>query len=225
MSDSDVSRRVLLGGGFGLAGLLTLGLAACGARAAQRAPATVSAASTTPPHGTPAKARAAQAHPATTTGHASSSADGALPAPAADSHPPPPVSSDHPPPASSAGPTTGQTPTPTPARSTPVPQPTQPTPPPGTLAKLSDVPVGGSIAANLNGKPVTVGRPDASTAVGFSAICTHLGCTVNAGGPQLHCPCHGSIFDAFTGAVVQGPAPSPLPAITVTVEGGYVVAG
>ena len=89
---------------------------------------------------------------------------------------------------------------------------------------MSDVPVGGSIGASLNGKPVTLARPDAATAVGFSAICTHLGCTVNAGGPQLHCPCHGSIFNAFTGAVVQGPAPSPLPAISVAIEGNYIVA-
>ncbi len=42
-----------------------------------------------------------------------------------------------------------------------------------------------------------------------SAICTHLGCTVNLAGSGFHCPCHGSVFDQ-AGAVVSGPAPAPL---------------
>ncbi len=45
----------------------------------------------------------------------------------------------------------------------------------------------------------------------LSAICTHLGCTVNrvASGEGYFCPCHGSRFDA-NGAVTSGPAPRPL---------------
>jgi cytochrome b6-f complex iron-sulfur subunit len=42
-----------------------------------------------------------------------------------------------------------------------------------------------------------------------SAVCTHLGCTVNLSGKGFHCPCHGSVFDQ-SGAVVSGPAPSGL---------------
>jgi cytochrome b6-f complex iron-sulfur subunit len=42
-----------------------------------------------------------------------------------------------------------------------------------------------------------------------SAVCTHLGCTVNLAGDGFHCPCHGSVFDK-SGAVVSGPAPSGL---------------
>lgn len=42
-----------------------------------------------------------------------------------------------------------------------------------------------------------------------SAVCTHLGCTVNLAGDGFHCPCHGSVFDQ-SGAVVSGPAPSSL---------------
>lgn len=44
-----------------------------------------------------------------------------------------------------------------------------------------------------------------------SAVCTHLGCTVNwseASGKFL-CPCHGSKFDP-DGKNISGPAPSPL---------------
>ncbi len=43
----------------------------------------------------------------------------------------------------------------------------------------------------------------------LSAICTHLGCTVNRAEHGFHCPCHGSVFDD-QGAVKGGPAPRPL---------------
>jgi cytochrome b6-f complex iron-sulfur subunit len=45
----------------------------------------------------------------------------------------------------------------------------------------------------------------------LSAICTHLGCTVNraGNGDGFQCPCHGSQFDA-DGNVIEGPAPQPL---------------
>ena len=94
------------------------------------------------------------------------------------------------------------------------------------LVKLSDVPVGGSVAARakVHGLPAVVSRKTAGSVTAFSAICTHMGCTVNAGGPQLHCPCHGSVYDAFTGSVVHGPAPAALTAIPVKVVDGEVVA-
>ena len=36
------------------------------------------------------------------------------------------------------------------------------------------------------------------------------------------CPKHGSVFDIVTGAVLQGPAMSPLPEVAVTVAAGKV---
>ncbi|GAB4226600.1 MAG: hypothetical protein Tsb0021_02750 [Chlamydiales bacterium] len=43
----------------------------------------------------------------------------------------------------------------------------------------------------------------------MTAICTHLGCTVNMVETGYSCPCHGSTYDRF-GRNTGGPAPSPL---------------
>ena len=93
------------------------------------------------------------------------------------------------------------------------------------IAKLADVPVGGSASAKgPSGQPLLLARPTAMTVVGFSAICTHQGCTVEASGKQLACPCHGSVYDAFTGKNLSGPAPSPLHPFAVKVSGADIVA-
>ena len=43
----------------------------------------------------------------------------------------------------------------------------------------------------------------------MTAICTHLGCTVNAVEIGFKCPCHGSTYD-LDGHNTGGPAPLPL---------------
>ncbi|HEU5223636.1 MAG TPA: Rieske (2Fe-2S) protein [Candidatus Lumbricidophila sp.] len=91
-----------------------------------------------------------------------------------------------------------------------------------TIIKLADVPVGGSVSANVNGKPVIVSQPEAGKVVAFSAICTHQQCVVTAGA-TLDCPCHGSSFEAATGQVITGPALKPLPSVAVAVVGDNVV--
>jgi cytochrome b6-f complex iron-sulfur subunit len=42
-----------------------------------------------------------------------------------------------------------------------------------------------------------------------TAVCTHLGCTVNAVETGYACPCHGSTYDRY-GRNTGGPAPNPL---------------
>jgi cytochrome b6-f complex iron-sulfur subunit len=102
---------------------------------------------------------------------------------------------------------------------------TAPPSPSGTvLAPLSSVPVGGSLVVDSPGGPVAIGRPSSNRVVAHTAICTHQGCTVAAAGAQLACPCHGSIYDAFSGAVIQDPAPRALSAITVVISGADIVA-
>lgn len=92
------------------------------------------------------------------------------------------------------------------------------------LAKLADIPVGQAVSAKDNGKPIVVAQPTKGTAAAFSAICTHMGCTVKPAGKELHCPCHGSRYDATTGKVLHGPAPKALPEVAVHVKGGNVIA-
>ncbi len=91
------------------------------------------------------------------------------------------------------------------------------------IATLSSISVGSAVSAqDAQGNPIVVARPSADTAVAFSAVCTHQGCTVAPAGSELDCPCHGSRFSATTGKVLGGPAPSPLPSVPVTVRGGQV---
>ncbi|WP_033291657.1 ubiquinol-cytochrome c reductase iron-sulfur subunit [Amycolatopsis jejuensis] len=99
--------------------------------------------------------------------------------------------------------------------------------PGGKVIALAEVPVGQAKSAKTpDGQNVIVAQPAAGSVSCFSAVCTHQGCTVNppANG-QVHCACHGSIFDALTGAVVNGPASEPLAKVTVKVENGEVVTG
>jgi rieske iron-sulfur protein len=72
---------------------------------------------------------------------------------------------------------------------------------------------------------------DPTGLVAYSAICTHLGCTVLANLTKdgiILCPCHGSEFNpAQNAAVVRGPANRPLPSLPITVgpDGTVTAAG
>jgi thiosulfate dehydrogenase (quinone) large subunit len=61
-----------------------------------------------------------------------------------------------------------------------------------------------------DGSPDIVVRHGNGSLAAFSAVCTHAGCEVEYQSGVLLCPCHGSQFDASTGAVLQGPAVTPL---------------
>ena len=97
------------------------------------------------------------------------------------------------------------------------------------VAKISDLEEGVSkvlMAKNLQGATVGVALFLSNGVVtAHSSICTHQGCTVGQSGKQLACPCHGSVFDAKSGAVVNGPANAPLQTFKVAeVQGDiYIV--
>jgi Rieske Fe-S protein len=93
----------------------------------------------------------------------------------------------------------------------------------GTSATVpeADVPVGGGTI--LAGQQVVVTQPTKGQFKAFSAICTHMGCTVSEiSGGQIVCPCHGSHFSITDGSPLSGPAPNPLPAKKVKLAGGQV---
>ncbi|MET0794373.1 MAG: Rieske (2Fe-2S) protein [Polyangiaceae bacterium] len=71
------------------------------------------------------------------------------------------------------------------------------------------------------GAPAILAR-DAGGLYALTITCTHEGCDVSPSGSTLYCPCHGSRFDD-NGAVLQGPAGSPLVHFAVTVDANGAV--
>ncbi|WP_270889846.1 Rieske (2Fe-2S) protein [Pedococcus sp. 5OH_020] len=92
------------------------------------------------------------------------------------------------------------------------------------VARLDQVPARGGLVVAQD-KVVLVGAPGGAVRA-LSAVCTHQGCLLVSGpGGELECPCHGSRFDVSSGAVLSGPATSPLQAVPVTVRDGAVLLG
>ncbi len=96
--------------------------------------------------------------------------------------------------------------------------------PAGTaIGPATDVPVGGaaSFSDPRTGDPSIVIQAKAGKFVAFDAVCPHAGCTVgyDQAAAVIICPCHGSQFNAATGAVESGPAATGLTPITIA-EGG-----
>jgi Rieske Fe-S protein len=88
------------------------------------------------------------------------------------------------------------------------------------LATKAEVPEGGGI---IKGDYV-ITQPTAGTFKAFGKVCPHAGCDVNkVADGVISCPCHGSKFDANTGAVTAGPAKQGLPETQVKVSGNNIV--
>ena len=58
----------------------------------------------------------------------------------------------------------------------------------------------------------------------FSAVCTHLDCTVKYRPDlqKIHCACHGGMYD-LNGQNISGPPPRPLTPFKVSLKGDDVV--
>jgi len=73
-------------------------------------------------------------------------------------------------------------------------------------------------------KPALLVRVNDSEWKAFSAVCTHLNCTVQYQeiSHQIWCACHNGTYD-MSGRVVSGPPPKPLEEYSVMVRGEEVV--
>jgi len=106
--------------------------------------------------------------------------------------------------------------------------PQQKTPPRKQIARLSDVPVGGTLPFNYPSRhdPCLLVRPDENTFLAYNQKCTHLACAVvpELEHGRLHCPCHVGNFDLMTGRVLSGPPNRPLTKVALDVRDGVVFA-
>ncbi len=90
------------------------------------------------------------------------------------------------------------------------------------LTTTGEVPVGGGIV--LTDQKVVVTQPAEGEFKAYTAVCTHqqlLVTSVEDG--VIHCANHGSEYDAATGDVTRGPAPSALAAVEIKVEGDKIL--
>jgi len=94
----------------------------------------------------------------------------------------------------------------------------------GNVLQASDVPVGGGVI--LAESAVVVVQPEAGTFGAFTAVCPHQGCLVSdVVDNEILCPCHGSLFSAIDGGVIQGPALQGLAQAAISVDGNTITAG
>lgn len=82
----------------------------------------------------------------------------------------------------------------------------------------SEIPVGGGKI--FPSDAIVVTQPAAGQFKAFSAVCTHAGCIVSQiSNGEIVCGCHFSMYSISDGSVQGGPAPRPLPELSVSVSG------
>jgi len=89
-----------------------------------------------------------------------------------------------------------------------------------TLKDAQKLPKGSVLMYKFGTRPAMLIHHEDGRWISMTAVCTHLGCTVQyePGADRIHCACHGGVYDAYTGANVSGPPPKPLQLYKVAVN-------
>jgi cytochrome b6-f complex iron-sulfur subunit len=89
-----------------------------------------------------------------------------------------------------------------------------------TLKDAHKLPLGSVLMFKFGAPPAMLIHHEDGRWIALSAVCTHLGCTVQyePQADRIHCACHGGVYNAYTGANVSGPPPKPLKLFKVTVN-------
>jgi len=89
-----------------------------------------------------------------------------------------------------------------------------------TLKDAQKLPLGSVLMFKFGTSPAMLIHHADGPWVALTAVCTHLGCTVQyePQADRIHCACHGGVYNAYTGANVSGPPPKPLKLFKVAVS-------
>lgn len=88
-----------------------------------------------------------------------------------------------------------------------------------TLKDAQKIPAGSALMFKFGAAPAMLIHHSDGRWIALTAVCTHLGCTVQyePQADRIHCACHGGVYDPYTGANVSGPPPKPLKVYKVAV--------
>lgn len=90
--------------------------------------------------------------------------------------------------------------------------------------KVQDLQPNSGKIVRFGNKPALLVRVSETEWKAFSAVCTHLNCTVQyrPAKQDIWCACHGGTYD-MNGHVVGGPPPNPLEEYAVNLRGDEVM--
>jgi len=89
-----------------------------------------------------------------------------------------------------------------------------------TLKDAQKLPLGSVLMYKFGRSPALLIHHEDGRWISMTAVCTHLGCTVQyePQADRIHCACHGGVYNPYTGANVSGPPPKPLKLFKVAVN-------
>ncbi len=89
-----------------------------------------------------------------------------------------------------------------------------------TLKDAQKLPLGSVLMFKFGTSPTMLIHHADGRWIAMTAVCTHLGCTVQyePQADRIHCACHGGVYNPYTGANVSGPPPKPLKLYKVAVN-------